>query len=356
MATGRGVNDRFLKACRREPVDRVPVWLMRQAGRYMPEYRAIRSKHNLLDMIRDPAIATEVTLQPVRAFGVDAAIIFSDILPILEGFGLKLTFVSGVGPVIENPVCAADIASWSEQADPEATEFTIDAIKLTRRELDGKLPLIGFCGAPFTLACYAIEGKSSREFDRARQMMYSEPGAWHGLMGRLARASSDYLLRQIDAGAQAVQVFDSWAGLLGPDDYREYVLPYSRYIFDVLHVKHPDVPAIHFATGASGLLAELREAGGSVIGIDWRIDILDAWNRLGAGIAVQGNLDPVILLAGKDMITRRANAIMERVANRPGYIFNLGHGVLKQTDPANVAHLVDLVHNFELNQSAGAAS
>lgn len=340
------MSDLFLRACRREPVERVPVWLMRQAGRYMPEYRAIREKAGLLDMIKDPAVATEVTLQPVRAFGVDAAIIFSDILPILEGFGLRLKFVSGKGPVIENPLTPDGVASLPATADPVATAFTLDAIRLTRRELDGQTPLIGFCGAPFTLACYAIEGGSSRDFDKARHFMYHAPAAWHALMQRLARAAADYLNAQIDAGAQAVQLFDSWAGMLGPEDYREFVLPYSRYVFDAVMIKHPGVPAIHFGTGTSGILCELREAGGSVIGIDWRIDILEAWNRLGGDVAVQGNLDPVTLLAGRDLIEQRAGAILRKAGLRSGFIFNLGHGVLKQTDPANVKFLVDLVHQF----------
>ncbi|HMO03974.1 MAG TPA: uroporphyrinogen decarboxylase [Kiritimatiellia bacterium] len=340
------MSHRFLRACRREAVDHVPIWLMRQAGRYMPEYRAIREKHSLLDMIRDPAMAAEVTLQPVRAFGVDAAIIFSDILPILEGFGLKLTFVSGRGPVIEQPATAAMIATWPETADPAATAFTLDAIRVVRRELDGKTPLIGFCGAPFTLACYAVEGQSSKEYEKARRLMASEPKAWHALMQRLATAAAAYLLAQIQAGAQAVQLFDSWAGLLGPDDYREFVLPYSRYVFDRLAVSYPEVPAIHFATGATGLLAELKEAGGTVIGIDNRVDILEAWNRLGLGVAVQGNLDPMTLVAGGAIMERRARAILDKVGHRPGFIFNLGHGVLKQTDPAHVAELVRLVQGY----------
>lgn len=342
------MNDRFLRACRREPVDRVPVWLMRQAGRYMPEYRAIREKHSLLDMIRDPAMATEVTLQPVRAFGVDAAIIFSDILPILEGFGLNLTFVSGKGPVIENPLTPDQVDALPATAAPESTSFTLEAIRLTRRELDGQTPLIGFCGAPFTLACYAIEGGSSRDFEKARRFMYFNTPAWHGLMQRLARAATDYLLAQIEAGAQAVQLFDSWAGLLGPDDYREFVLPYSRYVFDAVNMKYPDVPAIHFGTGTSGMLAEMRDAGGSVIGVDWRIDILDAWQRLGDGVAVQGNLDPVTLLADEPMLRKRAGDLLAKAGRRPGFIFNLGHGVLKQTDPAMVKLLIEQVHAFEV--------
>lgn len=314
----------------------------------MPEYRAIRERHSLLAMIRDPSIAAEVTLQPVRAFGVDAAIIFSDILPVLEGFGLRLKFVSGTGPVIENPLAPADVAHWPATAAAEATNFTLEAIRLVRRELDAKIPLIGFCGAPFTLACYAIEGGSSREFEKARRFMYHEPVAWHALMQRLARAAADYLLGQIEAGAQAVQVFDSWAGLLGPDDYREFVLPYSRYVFDAVKVKHPGLPAIHFGTGTSGMLAELREAGGSVIGIDWRVDVLEAWQRLGDGVAVQGNLDPVTLLGGRDLIARRAGELLRKAGSRRGFILNLGHGVLKQTDPANVKFLVDLVHEYRV--------
>jgi len=346
MAAGSEMSDRFLKACRSEPVDRIPIWLMRQAGRYMPEYRAIREKNGLLDMIRDPAMAAEVTLQPVRAFGVDAAIIFSDILPILEGFGLHLKFISGRGPVIENPLTPALVKSLPETASLDATSFTLEAIKLVRRELDGKTPLIGFCGAPFTLACYAIEGGSSREYDKARHFMYDESRAWHALMERLARAAADYMVNQVHAGAQAVQLFDSWAGLLGPDDYREFVLPYSRYVFDVLKMKFPDLPAIHFATGSSGILNELREAGGTVIGIDWRIDILEAWNRLGSGVAVQGNLDPMLLLSNKLILSARARGILDKVGSRHGFIFNLGHGVLKQTDPENVRYLVDLVHAY----------
>lgn len=349
------MNDSFLKACRREPVDRVPVWLMRQAGRYMPEYRAIREKHGLLDMIRDPAIAAEVTLQPVRAFGVDAAIIFSDILPILEGFGLALKFISGRGPVIENPVTPSHVEAMPETAALDATSFTLEAIKLVRRELDGKTPLIGFCGAPFTLACYAIEGGSSREYDKARHFMYDEPKAWHALMERLSRAAADYLVSQVQAGAQAVQLFDSWAGLLGPDDYREFVLPYSRFVFDVLKVKFPDLPTIHFATGSSGILNELRDAGGTVIGVDWRIDILDAWNRLGGDVAVQGNLDPMLLLSNRSIIAARANAILNKAGHRRGFIFNLGHGVLKQTDPEKVRYLVDLVHAFRLESAETSA-
>jgi len=349
------MNDLFLKACRREPVEKIPVWLMRQAGRYMPEYRVIREKHNLLDMIRDPAIAAEVTLQPVRAFGVDAAIIFSDILPILEGFGLDLTFISGRGPVIGNPLVPSAVSSLPHTASADATSFTLDAIRLVRRELEGKLPLIGFSGAPFTLACYAIEGQSSREYEKTRRWMYNDPKAWHALMERISRAVAEYMLAQVEAGVQAVQLFDSWAGLLGPDDYREFVLPYSRYVFDVVQSKYPDLPAIHFATGATGLLAELREAGGTVIGIDWRVDILDAWNRLGTGVAVQGNLDPTVLLAGNDVIESKAKKILNRVGNRNGYIFNLGHGVLKQTDPAQVAFLVDLVHAYQPASAAGVS-
>lgn len=312
----------------------------------MPEYRAIRAHHGLLEMIRDPAMAAEVTLQPVRAFGVDAAIIFSDILPILEGFGLKLEFISGRGPVITNPVEPSGVARWPATADPAATAFTLDAIRLVRRELAGRAPLIGFCGAPFTLACYAIEGGSSRDFDRARWFMYHETSAWHALMERLAHGAAAYLLAQIEAGAQAVQVFDSWAGLLGPDDYREFVLPYSRQVFAAVRLAYPNVPAIHFGTGTSGLLAELREAGGDVIGIDWRIAIDEAWNRLGPGVAVQGNLDPVVLLADEERIARRAGVILRAVGGRPGFIFNLGHGVLKQTDPARVKFLVELVQAY----------
>jgi len=336
----------FLAACRREPVARTPVWLMRQAGRYMPEYRAVKERFDsMLDMVKDPAVAAEITLQPVKAFDIDAAIIFADILTLLEGMGLNLEFLKGHGPIIHNPVrAAADIDALAERPATEALGYTLDAIRLVARELDGRIPLIGFSGAPFTLACYAIEGGSSRDFVAAKTLMYREPAAWRRLMDKLADRVADYLIAQVRAGAQALQLFDSWVGAVGPSDYREYVLPHTRRALDAVRCSCPGVPVIHFGTGTSDLLLLQKEAGGDVIGIDWRTDLAVAWDRLGADVAVQGNLDPVVLFADPVTIRREASRILDSVRGRPGYIFNLGHGVLQHTPVENVRMLVDFVH------------
>ncbi len=349
------MNDRFLKACRREPVDCTPVWLMRQAGRYMAEYRKLRERHPILEMIKTPELAAEVTLQPVRAFDLDAAIIFSDILPVLECLGLPLTFISGKGPVIERPVTtASDVDALPAEADRTPLNPTVEAVRLVRRELDGRTPLIGFSGAPFTLACYAIEGGSSRDFEQARLFMIREPAAWHGLMERLATVIADYLCAQVDAGAQAVQLFDSWAGLLNPMDYKRFAQPYSHRILSRVR-QHADVPVIHFATGSSGILPELKEAGGTVIGIDSRTDLGRARSLLGSDIAVQGNLDPVYLLAGPEAFSSHVDHILKTGGTMPGHIFNLGHGVLKQTPVEHVRALVDMVHERSQRPHAGSA-
>ena len=334
------MHDRFLKACRCEPVDRVPIWLMRQAGRFMAEYRAIRSQHDLLTMIRTPELAAEVTLQPIRAFGMDAAIIFADILPLLETLGLKLRFVSGRGPVIDNPVQTPEAVDQLHRLPvQESLQGTFEAIRLVRRELEGKAPLIGFSGAPFTLACYAIEGSTSRDYHLARQFMYQEPRAWHALMDRLTDAVIAYLQAQQQAGAQALQLFDSWAGLLSPEAYRAYVLPHMQTIFASLS----GVPVIHFATGNPALIPLLQEAGGDVIGLDWRCSIQETLPRIQAGRALQGNLDPEILLTSPEVIRREAQNLLRAVGERPGFIFNLGHGVLKQTPEAHVRVLIETV-------------
>jgi uroporphyrinogen decarboxylase len=360
---------RFLRACRREPVDTTPVWLMRQAGRYMPEYRRLREKYPILTMVKTPELAVEVTMQPMRAFDLDAAIIFADILPPLEGMGLRLEFAQGEGPVIHNPIrTPADVAALRTPPAAEALSFTLEAIRLTRRELDPARALIGFSGAPFTLACYALEGGSSRYYTQAKSFMYHEPAAWHELMGKLATVVGDYLAEQVRAGAQAVQLFDSWVGALSPTDYREQVLPYSRQALAAVgngrcavpppappqaggsgevgngRCAVPYVPVIHFSTGTAGMLELIREAGGDVIGVDWTIHLDDAWARLGDGVAIQGNLDPVALLAPRDVLLCRAADVLCRAAGRPGHIFNLGHGVLPQTPVENVAALVDFVH------------
>ncbi|MCS7221783.1 MAG: uroporphyrinogen decarboxylase [Anaerolineae bacterium] len=334
---------RFLAACRREPVDCTPIWLMRQAGRYMAEYRALRQRYSILEIIQTPELAVEVTLQPMRAFELDAAIIFADILPPLQAMGLKLTFEKGDGPVIHNPIrTAADVEALRCPDPEESLAFTLEAIRLARRELEGRAPLIGFSGAPFTLASYAIEGGSSRHYERTKGMMYAEPAAWHRLMAKLADLVGRYLAAQIRAGAQAVQLFDSWAGALSPADYREYVLPYSQHAIEL--ARREGVPVIHFSTGTGGMLEVIREAGGDVISVDWRVDLDVAWQRLGDGVAIQGNLDPAALLAPRPEMERRAERVLRQAAGRPGHIFNLGHGILPQTPADNVRALVDYVH------------
>lgn len=331
----------FLKACRREPTDYTPVWIMRQAGRYLREYREIRSKVSFLQMCKTPELAAEVTLMAVDRLGVDAAIIFADILLVLEPMGVGLKFSKGEGPVIERPVrTAADVDALRE-ADPEELSYVFDAIRLTRRALCPDVPLIGFAGAPFTVASYAIEGGGSRNYENTKRMMYSDAGAWHALMERLTRALTDYLNRQIATGADAVQLFDSWVGCLAPDDYRDFVQPHVRNLIRGLT---PGVPVIHFATGNSALLELMRGAGGDVIGLDWRVDLAEAWTRLGDGVAVQGNLDPLVLFASPTEIRRRARHILQKAAGRPGHIFNLGHGVLPNTPVDHVLALVDAVH------------
>lgn len=339
------MNDRFLRACRREPVDRTPVWFMRQAGRYMPEYRAIRAKHTLLEICQQPELAAEVTLQPVRALGVDAAILFADILLPLMPMGIDLEFAAGEGPVIHNPIGSARDVESLRSVDPhESLDHVLEAVRLIRRELDGATPLIGFAGAPFTLASYIIEGGSSRNYIKTKCMMYGDPRAWHALMSKLARVVADYLVAQVEAGAQAVQLFDSWVGALSPDDYREYVLPYSKLI--LCEVQQAGAPAIHFGTDTATLLPLMKEAGDAVIGLDWRMPLDRAWETIGFDTAVQGNLDPVALFAPRAEIEKRVKIILDRAANRPGHIFNLGHGVLPDTPVENVKAVVEMVHEF----------
>ncbi len=337
---------RFLKACNREPVDATPIWLMRQAGRYMEEYRTLRQTYGILDIIKTPELALEVTMQPINAFDLDAAIIFADILPPLEGMGLDLEFIKGTGPVIHNPVrTPADVEKLATPDAREALSFTLEAIRLTRAELDKRqIPLIGFSGAPFTLASYAIEGGPSKNKVHLKSMMYNEPDAWDKLMTKFATIAGDYLLAQAEAGAQALQLFDSWVGELNPDDYRQYVQPYSKQALDM--AKEAGVPLIHFGTNTNGMLEEIRDAGGDVIGVDWRIDIDVAAQRLGDGVAVQGNLDPVALHAPWDELKARTKKILDRMDGHDGHIFNLGHGILPTTPVDNVKRLVDFVHDY----------
>ena len=340
-------NSRFLRACRREPVDATPVWLMRQAGRYMPEYRALREQHpSILDLIKNPKLACEVTMQPINAFDLDAAIIFADILPPLEGMGLELEFVKGEGPVIHNPVRTAKAIGFLKVPEPRKTQdFTMEAIRLVRKELEPRgIPLIGFSGAPFTLASYAVEGGGSKNRIEVKKLMWNEPVAWHILMNKLATLAGEYLLAQAEAGAQALQLFDSWVGELSPADYKQFVLPYSKKALEI--AGQAGVPLIHFGTGTSGMLPLIQKAGGDVIGVDWRISLATAWEQLGADVAVQGNLDPVALFADWDALEPRVKAILESVKGKPGHIFNLGHGILPETPVETVRKLVDFVHEY----------
>jgi uroporphyrinogen decarboxylase len=337
-------NSRFLKACRREPTDATPVWLMRQAGRYMEEYRQVRGQTSFLELCKNPELCSEIMCTAVERLGVDAAIIFSDLLPILEPMGLELDFAKGEGPVIYNPVRApADVDRVLELEDLGTLNFVFETVRRTRADLPPEMPLIGFAGAPFTLASYTIEGGSSRSYLHTKTLMYRDEGAWRTLMERLARSIARYLNGQISAGAQAVQIFDSWVGCLGPDDYRRYVLPYVKSVIDSLS---PGVPVINFATGNPALLSLLAEAGGSVIGIDWRVRLDESWKTVGYDRAVQGNLDPLVLLADKGEIRRRAKEVLDQAAGRPGHIFNLGHGVVQQTPVENAIALVDAVHEL----------
>ncbi len=327
-------------------MDATPVWLMRQAGRYMREYRNLKERHAFLEMVKTPEIATEITLQPVNAFNVDAAIIFQDILPLLEPMGLELEYIGGAGPVIHNPVrTAADVEALTVRPAADAMDFAAAAIREVRRALDDRVPLIGFSGAPFTLVCYAVEGGASRDYRLAKGLMYEQPETWRRLMEKMSTAVGDYLQAQAAAGAQALQLFDSWAGALSPADYAEYVLPHTRRAIQMV-ADTCDAPVIHFGTGTSGMLPLLKRAGGDVIGVDWRIELDEAWDRLGGGVAVQGNLDPTVLFAPAPVIERRAARILDSVRGRPGHIFNLGHGILQHTPVEHVAALVDFVHAY----------
>lgn len=337
-------NSILMKAARREPTERVPIWLMRQAGRYMAEYRAVRQKTTFLELCRNPDLCAEVMLVAVERLGVDAAILFADLLPILEPLGLELEFTAGEGPVIHNPIHGPeDVDRVCELESIEPLDYVVQAVRKTRAGLPEHLPLIGFAGAPFTLASYAIEGGSSRNYTRTKTLMYRDPGAWDALMGRLARAVTLYLNAQLDAGAQLVQLFDSWVGCLGPDDYRRYVLPYNRAVIAGIR---SGAPVIHFGTGNPALLPLQSEAGGAVIGADWRIRLDDAWRAIGPEKAIQGNLDPAVLLSTPAEIRRRAKEVLDQAAGRPGHIFNLGHGVFQQTPVEHAKALVDAVHEL----------
>ncbi len=339
----------FLKACRGEPTDVTPIWLMRQAGRYMAEYRELRARVPFLDLCKRPELATEVTVTAAERLGVDAAILFADILLILEPMGFELEFTKGEGPVIHNPIrTTADVDGIRPFEDPAPLDFVYQAVRSIRSALRSDLPLIGFAGAPFTLACYAIEGGSSRHYEKAKAFMYHDPGAWDALMRRFVDATATYLNAQAAAGAQALQIFDSWVGSLSPTDYRRFVQPHMARLFAQLD---PTVPTIHFGTDTGSLLELQCEAGGTVIGLDWRVNLRSARQRLGESRAVQGNLDPVVLLSNQAEIESQARRILDEAGGRPGHIFNLGHGILPTTPVENVLSLVDFVHNASLRRT-----
>ncbi len=339
-------SSRFLRACRRLPTDATPVWFMRQAGRYMPEYRAIREKHSMLDVIGTPELAAEITLQPVDAFDIDAAIIFADILPPLITMGLDLEFVKGVGPQIDNPIRSTRDVDLLATPPAKATRLasTLEAIRIVSSELASReVPLIGFAGAPFTLASYAIEGGGSKNYVTTKRFMFSEPAAWKRLMEKLVTVQADYLLAQAEAGASALQLFDSWAGLaLSKDDYGRYVQPYNKKLFEKLSVA--GVPLINFSTGTAAYIEDVAACGGDVIGVDWRMPLDWAWSRIGYDRAVQGNLEPVALLAPWRELQPRTDDVLRRAGGRPGHIFNLGHGIFPDTSPDTVRRIVDYIH------------
>ena len=333
-----------MRACRREPTPYTPVWLMRQAGRYMREYREVRARTSFLELCKTPELAAEVTVTAAERLKVDAAIIFADILLIIEPMGIELEFAKGEGPVIHNPVRGAnDVERLREIESIDSLSYVYEAIRLTRSALKPDLPLIGFAGAPFTLASYMVEGGSSKNYLHTKRLMYTDGGAWHAMMRLISRALVRYLNAQVAAGAQAVQLFDSWVGCLSPDDYLEYVLPHTR---SVIRGVTPGTPVIHFGTGTAALLELMRDAGGDCIGLDWRVDLADGWRRVGEDKAIMGNLDPVALFAEPDYIVAQARRILERAGGRAGHIFNLGHGILPETPVENVIRLVEAVHEL----------
>ena len=335
----------LLKAARLEKAGGTPLWIMRQAGRVLPEYRKVREKHSLLDICRNPDIAAAVTLQPVQRFDVDAAIIFADIVTPLVGVGIDVELVEKVGPVIDPPVRSHSDLERLRQLDPEQdVPYMLEALRHVRAALPQEKALIGFAGAPFTLATYLIEGGPSRNYAMTKAVMYGQPDLWHGLMSRLSSMVTAYLLAQAGAGAQVLQLFDSWVGWLSRRDYSEYVFPYTHGILGA--VKAADVPIIHFATGSGGLNEVIRESGADVIGLDWRVPLDEAWASLGA-VAVQGNLDPAVLLGPPDVVREQTRDVLQRAGGHPGHIFNLGHGILPQTPLDNVMHMIDCVREWD---------
>jgi uroporphyrinogen decarboxylase len=330
----------LVRAARREPVERTPVWFMRQAGRSLPEYREIRKTHGLFDIVAQPDLTAEVTLQPVQRHNVDAAVMFTDIMYPVLGMGVDVELVETIGPVVARPIqSAADVERLVVRDPEEATPTILEAVRIVRAELRDDQAVIGFCGGPFTVAGYLIEGKPSREFLKVKSMMYGAPEIWHALMEKLTAQFSRYVAAKARAGADAIQLFDSWVGALSPADYAEFVAPYSARILAAV-----DVPTIHFGTGTATLLEDMASAGGDVIGLDWRIPLDRGWETVGEEHGVQGNLDPALLLGPWERVEAGARDVLSRAGGRPGHIFNLGHGVLPGTDPDALGRLVKLVH------------
>ncbi|QMU56195.1 MAG: uroporphyrinogen decarboxylase [Candidatus Mycalebacterium zealandia] len=347
MPKSSAQNSLFMKTCRLEKTGRTPIWIMRQAGRYLKEYRKIRAKVPFLELCKNPELAAEVTLLPIEKFDFDAAIIFADILLILEPLGIRVEFTKGDGPKIKNTVRSAPSVDAMREFDPEKMDYVSKAVAMARRSLSPEVALLGFAGAPFTVASYLIEGGGSSTYLNTKNLMRSDEGLWNALMEKLSTATASYLNAQINAGADAVQIFDSWAGCLSPDDYRRFVMPHTKAVFDALPRR---VPAIHFGVGAGALLSDMKSAmksgGVSVVGIDWTVDLSEAWKTLGYKTAIQGNLDPSILLGDRKSMENSAVSILKKAAGRPGHIFNLGHGVMPSTRPDNVAALVEKVREF----------
>jgi uroporphyrinogen decarboxylase len=340
----------FVRACRKMPTERTPVWFMRQAGRYMAEYRRLRESHSILDICKTPALAAAVTMQPIEALDVDAAIIFADLLLPLEPMGLNLEFVKGDGPVIHNPVRTAADVEKLNPLNAADLGYVGEAIALVKKELAGKKPVIGFVGAPFTLASYMIEGGSSRHYARTKRLMYNEPDTWNALMDRIVRTVTPFAATQAAGGADVIQVFDSWVGALAPYDYEQYVLPHAAML--VRQIQTIGVPVIYFGTGASSFMPLLDRAGADVLGVDWRTSLDEAWSAVDHRPAVQGNLDPLTLLAPIPEIRKRVHDILRRAGGRPGHIFNLGHGIIPETPVDHVKAVVEMVREFQLEQDA----
>jgi uroporphyrinogen decarboxylase len=336
---------RFMRACYHQEPDATPIWFMRQAGRCLAEYRELRTKYDILTMAKTPELCTQVTLMPVKELGVDGAVLYADIMLPLEGMGISLEIQPDLGPVIHNPIrTMRDVEALRVPEAEESTPYVMEAVRLIRRELEGKQAVIGFSGAPFTLACYLIEGRPSRDYGIAKSLMYGQPAVWHALMEKLTEVVSRYLVAQIEAGVQVVQIFDSWVGALNPSTYRHFVLPYTQRIFQA--VKQTGTPSIHFGTGTGTLLESMVEAGGDILSVDWRFDLNEAWQRIGDERGLQGNLDPTLLLAPWPSIEAGVRDVLQRAEGRPGHIFNLGHGVLAPTDPAMLKRVVETVHTL----------